>query len=357
MRRIILFVAAVLFTATVFAQGGYRLDVKQVFPTSATVYSNSFDIRRELDNAVAAQTAKLRGNTNNYKLQIKTPSGSETRTIQNIVWIQSVNGVKSNHRGKTYPKESYNEPTVWEGYSCNIDGSRKGTGDKYEYVYRVAKTIDGSKYGVKDGEGSVKGSYETPFIQERQAPEEVDRIYGKNFVREKRVEVVMYRFSVGKEYGERVYEKTNEKEYLEYVEKEQSAKQKEEQEKIRQANMRKVDEFRVSMNGLKAEVGNIKVKDSVTIKALHSYREVLSGCQISDSLFFKEKLDTVYQNTVREVLMPYVKKKNKALLEERIAQMTEDATAKTKSALLACMKKIEEILIPVKVEKKEKKSK
>ena len=351
-RRTFLFIAALFFSANVFSQAGYRLDVRQVFPTSAVVFSNSFDIRRDLDNAVASQTARLRGNSGNYKLQIKTPSGSEIRYVQNIIWVESINGNKTYHKAKTYPKDSYSEPTTWEGYGCNIEGGKKESGLKYEFRYRVSNTVaDNDNYGEIDGKGSANAKYETPFIKKDQAIEEADRIYGNSFRRDCRVEVVVYCFTPGKEYGEKVYDKTNEKEYREYIDKELAAKKQREQEKIRQENMRMVGKFRTDMAGLKAKTDSVKVKDSVVIKTLLYCRTALEQCKISDSLFFNEKLDTVYQKTVLDVLQPYVKKKYKEAVNEKIAQMTDEATKKSKEALLSCLRKIEEILIPVKEKK------
>ena len=94
-----------------------------------------------MDNAIASQTAKLNSN-NNYQILITTPSGKETRNVQNINWIQSVNGSKSYHSKKTTPKQFYDVPTVWEEYACNIDGSRKSKTEKKEFVYRVALADD-----------------------------------------------------------------------------------------------------------------------------------------------------------------------------------------------------------------------
>ena len=137
MKKTVIFILSLFISTVVVAQNGYRVEIKQVFPKNTSVYSNAFNFKREMDNAISTQTAKLNGNSN-YQILITTPSGKETRNIQNITWIQTVNGSRSFHTKPTSPKTSYDVATVWEGYSCNIDGSRKGKAVKREFVYRVA---------------------------------------------------------------------------------------------------------------------------------------------------------------------------------------------------------------------------
>ncbi len=125
MKKTIIFILSLLIITVSVAQNGYRIEIKQVFPKSSSVYSNAFNFKREMDNAISTQTAKLSDN-GNYQILITTPSGKETRNIQNINWVQTINGVKTYHKKQTSPKRFYDASTVWEVYACNIDGTRKG---------------------------------------------------------------------------------------------------------------------------------------------------------------------------------------------------------------------------------------
>lgn len=137
MKKNVILILFLFITITSVAQNGYRVEINQVFPKKASVYANAFNFKREMDNAISAQTAKLSGNSN-YQILITTPSGKETQNIQNINWIQTINGVRSYHKKKTMPDDYYDVATIWEGYFCNIDGSCKGQVEKKEFVYRVA---------------------------------------------------------------------------------------------------------------------------------------------------------------------------------------------------------------------------
>lgn len=180
MKKTVIFILSLFISTVVVAQNGYRVEIKQVFPKNTSVYSNAFNFKREMDNAISTQTAKLNGNSN-YQIFITTPSGKETRNIQNITWIQTINGSRSFHTKPTSPKTSYDVATVWEGYSCNIDGSRKGKAVKREFVYRVA---------LADNPDDFK----TPFVEYNTAETEANLIV-EAAPREKFVQVIIFGYN------------------------------------------------------------------------------------------------------------------------------------------------------------------
>lgn len=180
MKKVVIFILSLFISTVAVAQNGYRVEIKQVFPKSASVYSNAFNFKREMDNAISTQTAKLNGNSN-YQIMITTPSGKETRNIQNINWIQTVNGVKSFHKNKTSPNKFYDVATVWEGYSCNIDGSRKGKAEKKEFVYRVAFADN-------------PDDFKTPFVEYNTAETEANLIV-EAAPQEELVEVIIFGYN------------------------------------------------------------------------------------------------------------------------------------------------------------------
>ena len=179
MKKVVIFILSLFISTVTVAQNGYRVEIKQVFPKSGSVYSNAFNFKREMDNAISTQTAKLNGNCN-YQIMITTPSDKETRNIQNINWIQTVNGIKSFHKNKTSPNKFYDVATVWEGYSCNIDGSRKGKAEKKEFVYRVTFA-------------DTPNDFKTAFVDLNTAKNEAIG-YINAALQEELVEVVIYRF-------------------------------------------------------------------------------------------------------------------------------------------------------------------
>lgn len=179
MKKALLFVFTALISAVCIAQNGYRVEIKQVFPKNTTVYSNAFNFKREMDNAIANQTTKLNGNSN-YQILITTPSGKETRNVQNINWIQYVNDVKTHHTKRTYPKQFYDVPTVWEGYACNIDGSRKSKAEKKEFIYRVAIADDPE-------------DFKTAFVEFNTAENEANSIVDAAS-QEELVEAIIFRY-------------------------------------------------------------------------------------------------------------------------------------------------------------------
>lgn len=180
MKKSVIFILSLFISTVVVAQNGYRVEIKQVFPKNASVYSNAFNFKREMDNAISTQMAKLNGNSN-YQILITTPSGKETRNIQNINWIQTVNGSRTFHTKPTSPKLSYDVATVWEGYSCNVDGSRKGQAVKREFVYRVALA-------------DKPDDFKTPFVEFNTAKAEADLIKDAA-PQEELVEVIIFGYN------------------------------------------------------------------------------------------------------------------------------------------------------------------
>ena len=184
MKKAISFICLALLSIVTYAQGGFRVEIRQVFPKSSLIYSDVFNFKREMDNAIVSQSAKLRGNNSNYKLQVTTPSGNETRYIQNIVWMESINNKKTYHKQTTYPQKSYDVATIWKGCSCNADGSVKGKMQTREFLYRVS-------LGIPD-------KYETAFVDKEAAIAKAKEFYEKMFAEDRPVEVIVYGFMDGK---------------------------------------------------------------------------------------------------------------------------------------------------------------
>lgn len=180
MKKAVIIILSLFISTIAVAQNGYRVEIKQVFPKNASVYSNAFNFKREMDKAITAQTAKLNGNCN-YQILITTPSGKETRNVQNITWVQTINGVKTMHKKQTSPKKSYDVATIWEGYSCNIDGSRKGKAEKKEFVYRVALADD-------------PDDFKTSFVDYKTAEAEANSIV-ESATEEELVEVIIFGYN------------------------------------------------------------------------------------------------------------------------------------------------------------------
>ena len=199
MKKTVIFILSLLITTVTAAQNGYRIEIKQVFPKNLSVYSNVFNFKREMENAISTQTAKL-SNNGNYQILITTPSGKETRNIQNINWIQTINGVKSYHKKQTSPNRFYEAETIWEGCACNLDGSRKGKTTRKEFVYRIALA-------------DCLDDYKIPFADIATAENEANKLLKENATDERLVEVVIFKF----ENENRIeYEKKTNKEQHEY---------------------------------------------------------------------------------------------------------------------------------------------
>lgn len=314
---IFLFISVVF----VFAQEGYRLTVRQVFPSNKEVYKNSFDFKRELDNAISSQTARYRGNSNNYTLIINTPSGRETRFIQNINWIQTVNGVKTYLKAKTEPDSSYPIATVWSGSACKIDGSPKGETITYEFIYRVA-------------EGATE-NYKSEFIEKTSALAMAEALYTENLTADKLVQYVVYRFDGDSITS--VFEKNNEIQYNEYLAAKKAEEERLEAERQLAAN---VDGFRGKMDVLRS------AKDSLKLEGIHLCLEVLESTTsvIPDSIFVKERLDTVYRVALINDFLPKKGKDYKKIKQH--VERLEDECITSRDSLLNYTRSIESILFP-----------
>lgn len=325
MKRFLILLMVLQISTVVLAQSGYRVEIVQVFPRRAVVYSNVFNIKRELDNAVSSQSAKLRGNNCNYKINIKTPSGSETRYIQNIVWVESVNGAKSYHKKQTSPAHSYKSATNWQGYSCNLDGSPKGTIKKNDFIYRVS-LIGGTK------------DYETEFVDLSHAKSEAKKVFSKFNEPERLVEVVIFRFS-GSE--KTIIEKlTNMEEFLEYKNTQAIADSLEnEKRKVQMSIKTHSDEFIKRLTYIDAQ------KDSLGDEGIRmcvvALKESLND--IPDSVFTVEKLDSIFCSVLFECLLLSNNKKIHELKTE-IQQEINKGTTGTRTILLGYAQQIEAIL-------------
>lgn len=330
MKRIIISFISVVFSISVSAQSGYRIEISQVFPKKVSVYSNVFNIKSELDNAVSSQSAKLRGNNYNYKILIKTPSGNETRFIQNIVWVESVNGAKTYHKKQTSPLSSYKSATNWQGYTCKVDGSPKGIIKKEDFIYRV----------------SLKGStnkYETDFIRLTNAKAEADTIFKKYNSNDSLVEVVIYKF-VGKEEMEKIdaLTKTNKKEYLAYKNKLHT-----------KDSLEVVNNYNLSIkNGVENFVTKITYihskKDSLKNEGIKCCRIALEEIAkiIPDSIFISEKLDSIYNILLTDILSNNKNKVIKGLLNKLQTRENGNDSMEAKAILLLYTKQIENIVFP-----------
>lgn len=328
-RTFFLLFAVFLIPSILMAQGGYRVEITQVFPKKTSVYSNVFNIKRELDNAVSTQSAKLRGNNCNYKISIKTPSGSDTRYIQNIVWIESVNGAKTYHKKQTSPSSSYKVATNWQGYACTVDGSPKGTVKKEDFIYRVSLI------------GSTN-EYETAFISLTNAKTEANKIFAKTNSNKSLVEVVIYKF-VDKE-KTKIDTLTNKKEYLAYKEKLHTEDSLEVVNNNQLAIKKGVEQFLMGMKYIHSN------KDSLKNEGIKHCRIALEETAkiIPDSIFISEKLDSIYKSIlITDILSNNKNKVIKGLLNELQTRENGNDSLEVKAILLHYTKQIENIVSPI----------
>lgn len=304
MKKFLSFIFAALFSVVIYAQK-YEVEIRQVFPNSSLVYSNLFKFKRDMDNAISSQSAKLRGNNSNYKVKITTPNGSETRYIQNIVWMEFVNGVRTNHRQKTNPAKSYDVSTVWEGCSCNADGSAKGAKEMHEFVYRVS---------------TAPNEYKTPFVEKETAMAKADELYSNLYAEDRPVTVIVYSFRSGNPIV--FLEKNNEKEYLAFKERKRIEEEKAVAEKKLQERKNNISSFKKSMNYI------IDHCNSLTLKSgLDSCQNALEKLQVPDSIFYSEKLYTLYKEALlKNVLMTKEGKKIRKLITVQEAAIQGDTS-------------------------------
>lgn len=325
MKKAVIFILSLLITTVTVAQNGYRVEIKQVFPKSSSVYSNAFNFKREMDNAISTQTAKL-GDNGNYQILITTPSGKETRNIQNINWVQTVNGVKSYHKKQTSPNRFYDAATVWEGYACNIDGTRKGKTEKKEFVYRVAFADNPS-------------DYKTAFVDEGTANAEALRLFSENAKDDRLVEVVVYKF----EKNEIVEHdrKTNQEQYAAYEEHNKDKKAEKKKQEQQNVIQQQLDKFVADMAFVHAN------RDSLKIIGVHYCCEALGkASKIPDSLFVSQKLGSLYVSTLLDDVLPdddKTAKKARKKVQSEIEAISNESN-QTRSKLYTYSKKIENIL-------------
>lgn len=328
MKKALFTICLTLLSINLSAQSEFKVEVRQVFPKKTTVYSNTFRFKREMESAISSQSAKYRGNKNNYNILIETPSGSETRPIQNIIWVETVNGVKTYHKKQTSPPSSYNLATNWQGYACSIDGSPKGTIRKEDFIYRVS--LIGSS-----------NEFETAFVSLANAKAEAQKIFTKNHVIDHLVEVVIYQF-IGNE--KTICDSlSNKKEYLAYNAKKRTADSLELVRKELLAITSHIEAFRREMAFVHDK------KDSIKNEGVRLCRLALeeTASIIPDSIFITEKLDSIYKSTlITDVLCKNKNKVIKGLLNELQTRENSNDSLETKNILLGYTKRIENTLFP-----------
>lgn len=304
-----------------FAQSGYEFEIRQVYPKNARVVIKAFSFKREMENEISSQSQRLRGNSNNYKILITTPAGKETRYIQNITWIQTINGVTTPHKSKTKPAESYPESTIWTGTACNIDGSPKGTPETHEFIYRVAV-------------GATK-NYKTEFLELATAQAKAESLFAENLVEDKLIEYVVYCFK-GDEIVS-VYQKNNELQYNEYLAACQAEVERLEAERRLASS---IDGFKLTMTGLQA------AKDSLKTNGIHNCLEAIRSTVevVPDSIFVREKLDSVYRSVLFGSYLPTKKKAIKPI--QRQYDRLKDEGLTSRDSLMFYTEEIEKILLP-----------
>lgn len=307
----------------------FKVEIKQVFPKKATVYSNTFRFKREMESAVSSQSSKYRGNNNNYSILIETSSGKkETRPIQNIVWVESVNGAKTYHKKPTSPASSYKSATVWQGCACAIDGSPKGAVKKEDFIYRVS--LIGSEI-----------EYETDFISLKSAKAEANKIFAKSNTNDSLVEVIIYKF-VGKE-KTKIDTLTNKKEYLVYKEKLHTEDSLKIVNNNQLAIKEGIEKFLMEMTYIHNK------KDSLKNEGIKHCRITLEETAriIPDSIFISERLDSTYKSIfITDILSNNKNKVIKELLNELQTKNNGNDSLEAKAILLLYTKQIENIVFP-----------
>lgn len=274
-RMILICVAGLLSVSGANAQNAYRLLIEQVFPNKKEVYYNAFDYRRELDDAITRQSSRLRGNECNYIMKISTPAGMSTRYIQNINWIQTVNGTKSYHKSRTSPLKEYPVATVWTGSACNPSGHPTGEETVYEYLYRVMEGDD--------------TAYRTEFILKDDACRIGKSLYDSIYTEKALVQVHIQYMSNGSMVT--CMSLSNQEEHERYL-------RRQEQEKQRRALQDNIEKF---IEGTDA----LEKNDSIDLKTfLENSLKLIeeSTSSINDSVFKKKSLDVLYLKMLRNHL-------------------------------------------------------
>lgn len=329
MRRVIHIFLLILIPLASAAQNGYRLTIVRTLPgKDRTVFQKTFSMKKDLNDAISAQTATLQKTHANYRLTAATPQGRETRYIQNIRWIQVVNGKETYHSSRTYPAKSYTIPTQWTGYKCDIDGKKTGDVQKAGFIYRVA--VKGNK-----------DKYETLFVTDKVARAMADSIYKRLYVTDRPLSIMILRTD-----GNRmsvVDSCTNAKEYALYMERQQQIadsienarlEQLAEQEKL--IRREQIKQFRELMALISSK------KDSLKTDGIKSCRAAIEtvAVPIADSLFVSERLDSLYLSVLTDDIFPYIPKKK----QKDIKDINPVPADKVKTALLNYTRRIESII-------------
>lgn len=312
------------FCMNVLGQQKFVLEIRQVFPQNKLEYGRAFDYPEDLNRTKSSQMQKLKGNAN-YRVDIKRPNKQDNHeSIQHIKWIELVNGVKSYYKNETRPAESYLKATVWEGYKCDLYGKPVGIKKRKEFLYRVSLAQSGNEY-------------ETDFIEKDSALAQADHIYNKVFTVEHPVEVLVCKFSGN--IMTVIDSLTNEKDYHAYL------KQVEDKQVAAQTE-NKLQVMKQNICRFKAEMDSICLKkDNLKLKGIYNCQKVLktTGSLIPDSVFFAEKLDSVYRSVLIDNILPYADKKKKKELKQPVIFMG-DKTICQKTTLLSFTTNIIKIL-------------
>ena len=163
------FLLYVLFLNVTQAQNTFSIRINQVYPPqSAAVHVNTYSLSSQLDaaerNLRTEFSSGSRANAN-YTMELTRPTGRETKAIQNIFWVRSIDGKIDRYKDiSAIPKmdASYPKATKIEIFAINNDGSRKNDSrnsvTEFNHYYKLF--IDGIEQTI--GTGADKQSYFRP---------------------------------------------------------------------------------------------------------------------------------------------------------------------------------------------------
>ncbi len=358
MKKTIVLIFAILFSIVSLAQNGFRVEIKQVFPTKYIVFSNAFNTKWEMDNAISNQTAKLNRNSN-YQILITTPSGKQTRNIQNIYWIQIVNGDKTNHTNKTYPHQAYDVPTIWEGYACSVDGSRiKGNTEKKEFVYRVSLS-------------DKPNDFMTAFVDEETAEAKAQTLFKENASDDRLVEVLIIKYENGN--AVEVGKKSNKEQYEVSLKLLAEKQAQEERAKRDTALFQHVKRFEKDMDSVRNH-HNSMMENGMrfcceSLERVSKIPEDLPSSQQLDTLYLSQKLDSLftaqrfdslYHSVLVKDILSSLKNGQKKEIKTQLDYITNPkwiSEPRNPRKLLEYTQEIESILYPPKDENAKKNNK
>lgn len=315
------FVSWISFCVNVQGQQKFVLEIRQVFPQNKLEYGRAFDYPEDLNRTKSSQIQKLRGNAN-YKVDIKRPNKQDSHeSIQNIKWIEIINGTKSYFKGETRPAKSYTKATIWEGYKCDLYGKQVGKKMRREFIYRVS-IINSEK------------AFETDFVEMDSAQAQAERLYKKIFVVEQPVKVLVCKFEPNDTTIIKSF--SNEEEYLAYQK--QSFEKTDNERRLMQLN---VERFKKEMDAIMMK------KDSLKLNGVNKCQKVLTemGTIIPDSIFIAEKLDSVYRSVLVDNILPFAKRKQIMKLDVSISNIKEQQKT---DGLMNVTNEIIKILFPAK---------